>query len=212
MKEFDRLVEIVDILRSPNGCPWDRSQTLESIVENIIEEAYEVINSIQQRDFDKIKDETGDLLLQTVFISQISKELGKFSIVEVLENLNNKLINRHPHVFSDDKLPDDNDDALKVWESKKNEDGDILNQVPQNLPTLMYVYKVIQKAKRKNKLQLEEEQIKRDIMKLLMHINLEDNQMLEDLVLLILVLLSFRNIRMEISMREKFLKRVRKWI
>ncbi|MFN4245474.1 MAG: MazG nucleotide pyrophosphohydrolase domain-containing protein [Brevinematia bacterium] len=209
MKEFDKLVEIVEVLRSPNGCPWDREQTLESILENIIEEAYEVVNAINQEDFDKIKDETGDLILQAVFISQIAKELKKFSIENVLENLNNKLIYRHPHVFQNEALPKNVEEALKVWESRKKESNNILDEIPQNLPTLLYIYKVIQKSKRKNILKISEREILNNITKTLENFDLSKNEDIETLTLLLLTLLSYRNVRTEVNLRKKFLSSVK---
>lgn len=206
MKEFDKLLEIVRTLRSPNGCPWDREQTLESILENIIEEAYEVVNAINQKNFNKIKDETGDLILQAVFISQIAFELNKFSIKEVLENLNEKLIHRHPHVFKNEKIPKNIEEALKLWENKKKESNNILEEVPTNLPTLLYIYKVIQKAKRKNILKVSENELLTKINESTKKLDLLDNESIENLALLLISLLSYRNVRTEINLREKFLK------
>lgn len=206
MEEFDKLVSIVEILRSPDGCPWDKEQTLESIVENIIEEAYEVVNSINNQDFDKIKEETGDLILQGVFISQITKELGKFSIKEVLEEVNNKLIYRHPHVFGNDTLPKDTEEALKFWEQKKKESNNPLNEVPQNFPTLLYIYKVIQKSKRKELLNITENEIISKTKNILTNLDLSDNNQIKDLIIFLLILLSYRNEKTEIELREKFLK------
>lgn len=205
MDEFDRLVRIVEVLRSPKGCPWDREQTLESIVENIIEEAYEVVHAISNGDYKKIKEETGDLILQGVFISQIAKEMGKFSIDEVLRELNDKVISRHPHVFGNEKTPETMDEALRMWEGKKSESNDILNEIPHNFPTLLYIYKVVQKGKRKSLIRVSEDEICSKVKKFMERIDLNNNDEVEDLVTLLLVLLSYRNVRTEVRLREKFL-------
>lgn len=212
MEEFSKLVEIVEILRSPNGCPWDREQTLESILENIIEEAYEVVNAISEGNFEKIKEETGDLILQGVFISQIAKEMGKFSIEEVLKELNRKIIYRHPHVFNNENLPNNTDEILKIWENKKKETNNILNEIPKNFPTLLYIYKIIQKAKRKNLLLITEDHLIDEVKKKISNLDVLNNKSLVELAEAILTLLAYRNIRMEIEIREKFLETAKKII
>jgi len=204
MRDFDRLVEIVKILRSPNGCPWDRAQTLESIVENIIEEAYEVVEGINKKDYQKIKEEVGDLILQGVFISQIAEEENKFSLEEALRELNEKLIHRHPHVFKNENLPSTTDEALKVWESKKNEDGDIFSLVPNSLPTLLYIYKVIQKAKRKNLLKISENDVINEIKNIINNLDINNNDKIRELILHLAVLLGIRNEKAEVKIKEEF--------
>jgi tetrapyrrole methylase family protein/MazG family protein len=204
MRDFDRLVEIVKILRSPNGCPWDRAQTLESIVENIIEEAYEVVDGINKKDYQKIKEEVGDLILQGVFISQIAEEENKFSLEEALRELNEKLIHRHPHVFKNENLPSTTDEALKVWESKKNEDGDIFSLVPNSLPTLLYIYKVIQKAKRKNLLKISESDVINEIKNIINNLDINNNDKVRELILHLAVLLGIRNEKAEVKIKEEF--------
>jgi len=204
MRDFDRLVEIVKILRSPNGCPWDRAQTLESIVENIIEEAYEVVDGINKKDYQKIKEEVGDLILQGVFISQIAEEENKFSLEEALRELNEKLIHRHPHVFKNENLPSTTDEALKVWESKKNEDGDIFSLVPNSLPTLLYIYKVIQKAKRKNLLKISENDVINKIKNIINNLDINNNDKVRELILHLAVLLGIRNEKAEVKIKEEF--------
>jgi tetrapyrrole methylase family protein/MazG family protein len=204
MRDFNRLVEIVKILRSPNGCPWDKAQTLESIVENIIEEAYEVVDGINKKDYQKIKEEVGDLILQGVFISQIAEEENKFSLEEALRELNEKLIHRHPHVFKNENLPSTTDEALKVWESKKNEDGDIFSLVPNSLPTLLYIYKVIQKAKRKNLLKISESDVINEIKNIINNLDINNNDKVRELILHLAVLLGIRNEKAEVKIKEEF--------
>jgi len=100
-KEFEKLIEIMAKLRSENGCDWDRAQTHESLKPYLIEEAYEVLNAIDNNDDEELKEELGDVLLQVVFHAQIATERGAFSISDVINTLSDKLIRRHPHVFGD---------------------------------------------------------------------------------------------------------------
>ncbi len=212
MRDFDKLVEIVKILRSPNGCPWDKAQTLESIVENIIEEAYEVVDGINKKDYQKIKEEVGDLILQGVFISQIAEEENKFSLEEALRELNEKLIHRHPHVFKNENLPSTTDEVLKVWESKKNEDGNIFSLVPNSLPTLLYIYKVIQKAKRKNLLKISENDVINEIKNIINNLDIKNNDKIRELILHLAVLLGIRNEKAEVKIKEEFKEKFTKLI
>ena len=98
---FDTVVAIMAKLRAPGGCPWDRKQTHESLKPYLIEETYEALDTIDRQDFAKLKEELGDVLLQVLFHSQIGTEAGTFTIDDVLEQLSDKLVRRHPHVFGD---------------------------------------------------------------------------------------------------------------
>ena len=100
-KTFDDLVELTAHLRSPEGCPWDKEQDLMSIRNYIIEEAFEVVQAIESENLDEMIEEFGDLLLQVVFASQIAKDENKFDITDVIDQLHNKLVRRHPHVFGE---------------------------------------------------------------------------------------------------------------
>ena len=150
-KSFDDLTELMESLRGEKGCPWDREQTRESLRPYLIEETYEVLDAIEKDDIKLIVEELGDLLLQVVFHSQIAKEDGEFDINEVITNIVNKLILRHPHVFSDVKATSESG-ALKSWEESKRKNKGIdtytqmLVDIPEILPALMRAYKVQQKA------------------------------------------------------------------
>ena len=98
-KEIQRLVEIMEKLRGPEGCPWDRKQTIPSLQEYLIEEAYEVVEAAQKEDRTLLKEELGDVLLQIVFQAQIAREEGTFDLLDVVKGLADKLVRRHPHVF-----------------------------------------------------------------------------------------------------------------
>jgi len=153
MKEFDKLVEIMATLRSENGCPWDRKQTLETLKSFLIEEAYETIDAIDEKDFDKLKEELGDLLLQIIFQSRIAEECGNFSIEDVIKTINEKMIRRHPHVFGNDKV-NSTDEVLENWEKikakereKKKEKG-FLSGIAKKLPALQTAFQIGVKTSR----------------------------------------------------------------
>ena len=139
---FESFAEIVAHLRAPNGCPWDREQTYESLRKHLLEEAYEAISAIDSGDFAHMREEFGDLLLQIVLQAQIANEEGQFNVNEVIQGIHSKIVRRHPHVFGDLKL-DGVDDVLANWEKlkeeergKKKDDKGILDGVPVALPAL----------------------------------------------------------------------------
>ncbi|KAA9003600.1 nucleoside triphosphate pyrophosphohydrolase [Paenibacillus spiritus] len=154
-RTFERLHEIVGILRSPEGCPWDREQTHESLRKNLIEETYEVLETIDEDDPEHMKEELGDLLLQILLHSQMEEETGIFNVYDVIQGLNDKLIFRHPHVFGGENAPDA-EAALRNWEGMKAEEKRLkglepekqsaLSGVPRDLPALMKAYKLQKKA------------------------------------------------------------------
>lgn len=155
IRSFERLHEIVAILRSPEGCPWDREQTHESLRKNLIEEAYEVLETIDEDDPDHMREELGDLLLQVMLHAQMEEETGMFSAYDVIQTLNEKLLYRHPHVFGDLSAKDA-EAALGNWEAMKAEEKrrkgidpeqlSALSGVPRELPALMKSYKLQKKA------------------------------------------------------------------
>ncbi len=118
---FERAVQIMARLRAPGGCPWDREQTFDSIKPFTLEETYEVLEAIDNRDWEELTGELGDLLLQVLFYSEMAQEAGHFSIDDVLDRLANKLVDRHPHVFGDVKA-ETSSDVLRNWEALKAEE------------------------------------------------------------------------------------------
>src|ERR1700728_2758521 len=120
-ERFERAVAIMERLRAPGGCPWDREQTFDSIKPFTLEETYEVLEAIDNRDWNELPGELGDLLLQVLFYSEMAKEQGTFSIDDVLDRLADKLVNRHPHVFADTKA-DTSADVKRNWEALKTEE------------------------------------------------------------------------------------------
>ena len=146
-----RLIDIIKILRSADGCLWDQEQTHESLKVCMIEEAYEVCDAIDKEDLDSLKDELGDVLLQVVFHSDIEQDYGNFSFKDVANKVSEKMVRRHPHVFFDESAKSV-DKALEKWENVKRREregmtlSDIMNAIPKALPALTKSYKVQAKA------------------------------------------------------------------
>ncbi|WP_243372342.1 nucleoside triphosphate pyrophosphohydrolase [Geotalea sp. SG265] len=151
-KGFDLLIEIMRRLRAPGGCPWDAEQTHESLKRYLVEECYEVIEAIDTKDPGNLKEELGDLMLQPVFHAAIAEEHGEFTIEDVLDTVNEKLIRRHPHVFGEEVIKT-SDEQVANWERiKKSEKGaerkSALSGIPPHLPALMKAHKITEKAAR----------------------------------------------------------------
>ena len=147
-KLFVDLVNIVEKLRSPEGCPWDKEQTHESLLPYFLEEAYEVIESVELKDWETLKEELGDVLLHILLQAKIADETNKFNISDSLEGINNKLVNRHPHVFGDDNI-DASVEAKQNWEDIKHVEKkrkSRLDGVPNKLPALVRAQRLQEKA------------------------------------------------------------------
>lgn len=149
--DFNDLVEIMKYLRAPDGCPWDRVQTHESIRSNFIEETYEVIEAIDNKDSELLKEELGDVLLQVVFHSEMSAEENEFDINDVINGVCKKLVERHPHVFGDVKA-ENSEEALLSWDNVKmnsksqKKQSEAMDSVSKALPSLMRAEKIQKKA------------------------------------------------------------------
>ncbi len=148
-----KLVELMARLRGPEGCPWDRKQTTDSLKPFLIEECYEVIDALDEEDPRKVKEELGDLLFQIIFHARIAEEKGQFSIGDVIAANVEKMTRRHPHVFGDEKLATDKE-VLANWEEiKKKEKGyedrkSILEGVPRSMPSLIRAHRLQERAAR----------------------------------------------------------------
>ena len=149
---FDEITDIIARLRAPDGCPWDRKQTLETLCTPITEEAYELADAITKGNIQDIKEEAGDLLLQVVFVAQLAKERGDFEMKDIVRAICDKLIRRHPHVFGDVEAKDSGE-VLKNWEKikmqerrDKHENLSILAGVPDGLPPLLKANRIQAKA------------------------------------------------------------------
>lgn len=151
-RSFQELVELMKKLRGPDGCPWDRQQTLATLKPFIIEEAYEVVDAIDREDWAGLREEIGDLLLQTVFACQVAAENGQFDIHDSVTAIHDKLVKRHPHVFQDVKA-DTADQVLQNWErmksaERKKEEKSLMSGVPGSLPALLKASRLTEKAAR----------------------------------------------------------------
>lgn len=149
MKEFDELVEIFRKLRSPEGCPWDKAQNHQSILQCAVDEVYEFLEATEEKNESHMCEELGDLLLQVVFHSQMASERGAFAIQDVIQGINQKLYKRHPHVFGDGRA-DSPDQVIQNWEAIKAEEKpqrkSVVDGVPKSLPALFMAEKVQRKA------------------------------------------------------------------
>ena len=151
LNSLSKLIKITDTLMGKDGCPWDKVQTRESLKPYLIEETYEVLDALDANDPEKIKDELGDLLYQILFHSKISSLKGEFNFRDVIDNLSEKMVRRHPHVFKEGEL-NTPDQVVKQWEEiKRNEKNQanqksILDNIPKNLPSLLRAQKLQKKA------------------------------------------------------------------
>ncbi len=157
---FNEFVATIARLRSPDGCPWDRAQTHQSIARNMIEEAYEAVDAIESGKVEHLREELGDVLLQVVLQAQIAADAGEFTIDDVCRDINGKMLRRHPHIFGEAKA-DSADQVLDIWDQVKmqerkakesqGQEGEVLREgllesVPTNFPALMQAQKISRKA------------------------------------------------------------------
>jgi tetrapyrrole methylase family protein/MazG family protein len=144
-EKFIQLLEIMATLRGPGGCPWDKEQNHESLKKYMIEEAYEACEAIDSGQDPEVVEELGDVLLQVVFHAQVASEDGRYTIDDVLDAINTKLVSRHPHVFAEMKL-ENADQVLQAWEGfkvkEKKERKSILEGIPRQLPALMKAHRI----------------------------------------------------------------------
>jgi ATP diphosphatase len=163
---FAEAVSIMARLRGPNGCPWDREQSFDSIRKYTLEETYEVLDAIERRDWQNLCEELGDLLLQVLFCAQMASEPGYFSIAEVIAGINRKLVRRHPHVFGDEASAAagnavtspletaeiDASQVLRNWDAikqaEKGKQASVLDSIPRSLPSLMEAAKLGSRAQK----------------------------------------------------------------
>ena len=158
-EKFERLVEIMATLRGPNGCPWDKEQDFNSLKPMLVEEVYEVLEAIENNDFDGVAEELGDLLLHVVFHSYLGKEAGHFDINTVIDKISEKLVRRHPHVFGNETAGTA-DEVIKNWEAIKArekeqklknrtpEQRSLLEGIPSKLPAIHEAHQISSRAAR----------------------------------------------------------------
>src|SRR5262245_37333453 len=157
--QFDKLVEIMATLRGPNGCPWDKQQDFNSLKPMLVEEVYEVLEAIENEDFDGLAEELGDLLLHVVFHAHLAKEAGQFDINAVIEKISDKLVRRHPHVFGTDSASTP-EEVIRNWEvikaqekaeklkNRTPEQRSLLEGIPSKLPAIHEAHQISARAAR----------------------------------------------------------------
>ena len=155
LAEFAELIEVVRKLRAPEGCPWDREQSMDSLRYHILEEAHELVESIEEKDTKGVQEECGDVLLHVVFLACLAQEQGLFDMREIIQTLINKLVRRHPHVFSDTSVSG-SDEVSKNWErikaeerKEKERDSSAMAGIPKGLPGLLRAHRIQDKAAKK---------------------------------------------------------------
>ncbi len=157
--EFTRLVEIMETLRGPDGCPWDREQTIDTLKPFVLEETYEVLEAIDRHDHDELRDELGDFVFEAVFLAQLEAEAGRFTIADSLKSVADKLVRRHPHVFARNEAGNALDSADQVrtrWEEIKAQERtshvgqakprSLLSGIAPTLPSLLRAYHIGMRA------------------------------------------------------------------
>ncbi len=187
---FESFQEVIARLRAPDGCPWDRAQTHNSLRPFLLEETYETLDALDREDFRDLEEELGDLFLQIMLHAQIASENGDFNIHQVIEGISNKLVRRHPHVFSEVEVDDvrgviKNWEAIKAEERRENdkpEKNGMLDGVPIALPALLQAQEVIERAKRVGLTQWMEEDERGCILELVSEIKRADPDKQEDLL------------------------------
>lgn len=152
-KLFQELIQVIKTLRGPNGCPWDKAQTIATAKDYILEEAYELLDAVERKDHQNICEEAGDLLFQVMFLINLEEEIGTFGFEEVLKNTKAKMVRRHPHVFENASVSSVQD-VISNWEKiKEEEKKDAKNQnhtLPSSMPGSMKLLKVFNLAKKKD--------------------------------------------------------------
>ncbi|MBE6681775.1 MAG: nucleoside triphosphate pyrophosphohydrolase [Ruminococcaceae bacterium] len=214
---FDDLCDLVTVLRSENGCPWDREQTNKSIRNCIIDETYEFIEGLDNEDNELMCEELGDVLFQIVFHSDIKRDNGAFNVNDVIDGICKKMIIRHPHVFGDVNVKN-SDEVLVNWENIKNDEKkrktpyEQLDSVAKSLPSLMRAQKLIGKAQKNNLIECADfDSAVSDVKECLDNLkNINDRDCLGELLFKICSLARYMDVEAEEILyveNEKFLKR-----
>jgi MazG family protein len=158
-EQFEKLVEIMARLRGPDGCPWDKQQDFNSLKPMLVEEVYEVLEAIENEDFDSLSEELGDLLLHVIFHAHLAKEAGRFDITTVIEKISGKLVRRHPHVFGSEPASTP-EEVIKNWEAIKAQEKaqklknrtpaqrSLLEGIPSKLPAIHEAHQISSRAAR----------------------------------------------------------------
>ncbi len=163
MSCFQKLLEVSSTLLGPNGCPWDKEQTLGTLQPYLLEEAHELVEAIDLQDAQKMKEELGDVFYTLVFIAQLAEQQNLFTLAEAMETVTEKMIRRHPHIFGEMKV-DDSEDVMRNWEEIKKKEGrkSLFEGIPPSLPALSRAQKVVSKLRRKKKMQTKPTTLKNE--------------------------------------------------
>ena len=225
-EEFEKLLNVVETLRAPGGCPWDRQQTHKSLRPYLIEEVYELVEAIDTEDYDAMREELGDVLLHILFHTDIRREAGDFDICDVIRQIRAKLIRRHPHVFGDAKVKDAGE-VLHNWENiklderrEKSEKASLLDGIPRSMPALLVAQRMQEKTSRIGfdweKIDDVWEKVKEEIAELEREIHSDDTAKFEDelgdILFVLTNLARFKGVNAEMALRrtnEKFARRFR---
>ncbi|MFA5272153.1 MAG: MazG nucleotide pyrophosphohydrolase domain-containing protein [Candidatus Omnitrophota bacterium] len=211
MKEFDKLVEIIKLLRSPKGCPWDRAQKINNYKKFLLEEAYELIDEINQDKPEAVKEELGDLFIILVVLAEMFDEKRKFTLAQVLNGVSEKLISRHPHVFASEKLKTDKE-VLAYWikhKAKHKKRKTIKERLPRMAPALLLAdiffkeYASIEKNKKQKRSQTLQK-IKKNTE--LLNKRYNKKNLLSEILFDIAAFASANHIDLENALREKVIK------
>ena len=165
MQKFDHLLEVAEKLFSPDGCPWDREQTFQSLQSYVLEEVHEVIEAVDGDCNEEIVEELGDLLNTIIFYGKIAERAGRFTISDIIDAITEKLVRRHPHVFGENKI-EHSDEVIKQWEKIKKEEKkqeqrkSVLDGLPPTLPTLIKAQKILKRILRSHSSLLKPEEKK----------------------------------------------------
>ena len=150
LNDLEKLLSVMKRLRGPEGCPWDKEQTLDSLKWYLVEECFEVLDAIENGSPEKLMEELGDTLFQIVFLAEISEEEENFNIFDVINSAREKMIRRHPHVFDNQKAYDSNEVKKIWWQIKEEEKGgnevSVLDSIPNNLPSLLRAFRISKRA------------------------------------------------------------------
>ena len=145
--DFEKVMSIIRKLRSKDGCPWDNEQTFQTLRKYLLEETYEALDAIDKNDMEGLSEELGDCIWEILFIARIAEQDGHFSIDDVVSQLGEKMVRRHPHIFGEEKL-ENSEQVLKQWaqikleEGKTSRTGDILSKIPKSMPALLRAYRI----------------------------------------------------------------------
>ncbi len=200
MKEFDDLYEVIKYLRSEKGCPWDREQTSESISFDLIEEVYEINDAIESKNIDKLKEELGDLLFLILMHIRIKEEEGRFTLEEILSNVKEKMIYRHPHVFGKRNF-NNLKELLENWEKSKEYP---FESIPDYLPALLMGQKIVEKIKRLNP-ELDKEKVYSMIIS-----NIQNFDEYDEKIIHLIIDASYSGKNLEKDLRQNFVLLKRK--